>query len=102
MPRLILMVERDQSGHLLLRPHPLAGQRLARDLLHGADESQLPQLVPNLHRTEQGTSTIPNRFTMSRILTRQDRNKIGICIRDPQLTATPPTPQTGNEVMPLK
>ncbi len=58
MPRLILVVERDQSGHLLLRPHPLAGQRLARDLLHGADESQLPQLVPNLHQTEQETSTI--------------------------------------------
>ena len=45
---LVLVVERDQLGHLLLTPDPLEGERLPRDLLHAADQLQLSQLVSNL------------------------------------------------------
>ncbi len=45
---LVLMVESDEPGHLLLCPDPLDCERLPRDFLHALDQVQLSQLVSNL------------------------------------------------------
>jgi hypothetical protein len=45
---LVLMVESDEPGHLLLCPDSLDCERLPRDFLHALDQVQLSQLVSNL------------------------------------------------------